>query len=752
MKPQGVTEDQIKLHAFPFSLADFAKEWFFPASRAAELRREIVGIRQKEAESIYDYWERFKKLYASCPQHGITEQSLLQYFYEGLKPMEMNMVDAASGGTLVNMTLQQARDLISTMAANSQQFRANTEPLRRKKRRYPGYAKYVLHLIIQLIHVLVCMIIPWPIWILWEISLGRHKGVIIQLADKSIVHLEGVLEDVLVKVNEVIFLADFYVIKMKEDSTPGTSDLLLGLPFLSTASTKINVRSGTLTMEFDGEIVKFNVYDAISHPSEILSVNRIEIIESLVEENFESTYRDNYELDKFEFVNELSSPNTKLLPSVIQAPELELKPLPEHLKYVFWGKGNTLPIIVSNRLSTHEEKSLVHVLKSHKEAIGWTIGDLKRISPLTCTYRIYLEENMKPRRKAQRRLNSNMMEKDVIRSLQYTGHLPKMHGIEVDKAKIDIINSLPYPSTVREIRFFLGHAGFYRRFIKNFSKVAEPLCELLQKDKKFEFGPKCKELFDTLKQKLVSAPIVQLLDWKFSFEIMCDASKRSVGAVLGQRIDKEPHIIRYASKTLDVTQSNCTTMKKELLAVVFALDKFQPYLLESKEEFPDESLFSTEARLTWYADILNFIATGSLLTELARSVRDKLRRNTRYYICDDPHLWKHCSDQIIRRSVLETEFGTPRALISDRGTHFCNKVMEALLAKYGVHHRIATAYHPQMNGQAEVSNREIKTILEKTIKQSENAKKTVEQRLERIEARLETFGQQLTELIAIICD
>ncbi|XP_040942256.1 uncharacterized protein [Gossypium hirsutum] len=110
------------------------------------------------------------------------------------------------------------------------------------------------------------------------------KCVIIQLADRSVVHPEGVLEDVLVKVNELIFPVDFYVIKIEEDSTPGSSDLLLGRPFLSTASTKIDVRSGTLTMEFDGEIVKFNVYDAISHQSEILSVNRIDIIDSLVPE------------------------------------------------------------------------------------------------------------------------------------------------------------------------------------------------------------------------------------------------------------------------------------------------------------------------------------------------------------------------------------------------------------------------------------------------------------------------------------
>ena len=152
MKPQGVTEDEIKLRAFPFSLVDTAREWlfylppgsittwddlsrvfldrFFPASRAAELRRDIVGIHQLESESLYDYWERYKKLCASCPQHGLTEQSLLQYFYEGLLPMEMKMIDAASGGALVNMTPQKARELISTMAANSQQYRPNSEPTR----------------------------------------------------------------------------------------------------------------------------------------------------------------------------------------------------------------------------------------------------------------------------------------------------------------------------------------------------------------------------------------------------------------------------------------------------------------------------------------------------------------------------------------------------------------------------------------------------------------------------------------------
>ncbi|KAK8697484.1 hypothetical protein V6N13_113629 [Hibiscus sabdariffa] len=150
MKPQGVSEDQIKLHAFPFSLSGIAKEWllylppnsitnwielnrifldrFFSASKASEIRRSIIGIKQEHEESLYEYWERFKKLCASCPQHGLSEHTLLQCFYEGLLPLEMKMVDAADGGAFVNMTPNAAKGLISTMATNSQQF--SSEPSR----------------------------------------------------------------------------------------------------------------------------------------------------------------------------------------------------------------------------------------------------------------------------------------------------------------------------------------------------------------------------------------------------------------------------------------------------------------------------------------------------------------------------------------------------------------------------------------------------------------------------------------------
>ncbi|XP_060962150.1 uncharacterized protein LOC133032282 [Cannabis sativa] len=163
------------------------------------------------------------------------------------------------------------------------------------------------------------------------------------------------------------------------------------------------------------------------------------------------------------------------------------------------------------------------------------------------------------------------------------GHVISSEGIEVDKAKVDLISKLPPPKTVKEIRSFLGHAGFYRRFIKDFSKISRPLCHLLGKDNAFVFDHDCHIAFEKLKTMLTTAPIIQPPDWNLPFEIMCDASDYAIGAVLGQRIDKIPHVISYSSKTLNDAQLNYSTTEKELLiVVVFALEKFRSYLLGSK--------------------------------------------------------------------------------------------------------------------------------------------------------------------------
>jgi len=118
------------------------------------------------------------------------------------------------------------------------------------------------------------------------------------------------------------------------------------------------------------------------------------------------------------------------------------------------------------------------------------------------------------------------------------GHIISKKGIEVDPANIFVISQFPYPSCVREVRSFLGHARFYRRFIRDFSKVALPLSNLLQKEVEFDFNDKCKKAFDCLKRALTTTPIIQAPNWTAPFELMCDASNYALGVVLAQKIDK----------------------------------------------------------------------------------------------------------------------------------------------------------------------------------------------------------------------
>ncbi|GKB81954.1 reverse transcriptase domain-containing protein [Tanacetum coccineum] len=162
------------------------------------------------------------------------------------------------------------------------------------------------------------------------------------------------------------------------------------------------------------------------------------------------------------------------------------------------------------------------------------------------------------------------------------GHKISKSGIEVDRAKVDVIAKLPHPTTVKGVRSFFGHAGFFRRFIQDFSKISRPITHILEKETPFVFSKECVEAFNALKKKLTEAPILVAPDWDLPFEIMCDASDFAVGAVLGQRKTKHFQPIHYASKTMTDAQAHYTTKEKELLAVEYAFEKFWPYLVFSK--------------------------------------------------------------------------------------------------------------------------------------------------------------------------
>ncbi|CAN6712696.1 unnamed protein product [Malus baccata var. baccata] len=585
-------------------------------------------------------------------------------------------------------------------------------------------------------------VMPYSIYASMNLGALKNDGVIIQLADRSNAYPKGVLEDVLVQVNHLVFPADFYVLEMDGSDHAPSLPILLGRPFMKTARTKIDVYSGTLSMEFDGEVVNFNLSDSIKYPSEDHSCFSIDIIDFLAQGYLDDLNDDALEkvitrgmklttkgadssvthgihglghavapneeiievvaaleslpkLDgKYTTRESIPISTNKLLPSIIKAPILELKPLPSHLKYIFLGENETLPAIISSSLTAQEEEKLFRVLKEFKSALGWTLADIKALKYLLT------KKEAKP----------------------------------------------------RLIRWIL----------------------LLQE-------------FD-----------IEIRDKKGSENVVADHLSRMVH-------------------------------NEESLPIL--------------ETFPDEQLLSIKVSAPWYADIVNFLVSKRIPSEFTRHQRDKLRHDARFYVWDDPYLWKFCPDQIIRRCVHDSEchsilsfchtyacgghfgtqftalkvlqcgfywpsifkdaktfcltcdkcqrmggisardqmpqvsilhveifdvwgidfmghfpssygftyillavdyvskwveakatrtndskvvadfirtnifarFGMPRVIISDGGSHFCNRTIDALLRKYSVTHKVSTPYHPQTNGQAEVSNREIKQILEKTV-------------------------------------
>ncbi|KAJ9174010.1 hypothetical protein P3X46_017085 [Hevea brasiliensis] len=227
---------------------------------------------------------------------------------------------------------------------------------------------------------------------------------------KEILSNKRKLEDDETVVRELIFPADFYILDM-EDTVPASKSalILFERPFLKTAKTKIDVDDGTLTVEFDGEtdVFELSMDDelevVISQGIQEISTNQpliVEVQDAVMALQSLPTVPKRYRVSKID----LPVSHTKLLPSVVQTPVLKLKPLPEHLKYVYLGDSETLLVIISNNLTKIQEDRLIRVLRVHKEAIGWTIADIKGISPSVCMHRILLEDYAKPSREAQRRL------------------------------------------------------------------------------------------------------------------------------------------------------------------------------------------------------------------------------------------------------------------------------------------------------------------------------------------------------------
>ena len=301
-------------------------------------------------------------------------------------------------------------------------------------------------------------LLPYSVYV--ELGLGELEptNVTLHLADRSVKIPRGIVKDVLVQVDKFYFPMDFVVLDTQPVVNQGTQfPVILGRPFLATANAIIHCRGGLMTLSFGNMTVNLNIFNVIKEIGDEEDVCEVNMMDSFVQNYVDNVSYDDplmsflvspsSELEseflvttsESEFLHSIIEHNEVLeangwapkfeklppiedraLPLEEKPPKLELKPLPSHLKYAFLGAEETFQVIISSSLESDQENKLLEILRTHKTAIGWTIADIKGISPLICTHRIHLEEDFKPSRQPQRRLNPIMKEvlkKEVLKLL-----------------------------------------------------------------------------------------------------------------------------------------------------------------------------------------------------------------------------------------------------------------------------------------------------------------------------------------------
>ncbi|RVW31008.1 hypothetical protein CK203_100673 [Vitis vinifera] len=575
--------------------------------------------------------------------------------------------------------------------------------------------------------------------------------------------------------------------------------IILGRPFLATSNAIINCRNGLMQLTFGNMTLELNIfYMSKNHSGRRRRSREVCIIDTLVEEHCNQNMQDKLNESLGDLEEGLSEPLMclllyKPLPMELKYTYLEEnKQCPVVISSSLTSLRRCLLEVLKRCIITLSDspwvsptqvvpkKSGITVVQNEKgkKLLHASLQCLERVSghpfivSWTGTPGIFkLKLMLKIRRRPLSHVHlEHMLQKNAFWFMQCTCNIPKMYvsifsdmverimevfmdditvyggivlghiisekGIEVDKAKVELIVKLPSPTTVKG-------------------------------DAKFIWDERCQKSFDQLKQFLTTTPIVRAPNWQLPFEVMCDASDFAIGAVLGQREDGKPYVIYYASKTLNEAQRNYTTTEKEL-------------------------------KTPWYAHIANYLVTGEVPSEWKAQDRKHFFAKIHAYYWEEPFLFKYCADQIIRKCVPEEEqqgilshchenacgghfasqktamkvlqsgFTWPslfkdahimcRSVIDAKGSEankknqmpmnpilivdlfdvwgidfmgpfpmsfgnsyilvgvdYVSKWVEAIPSKYGVKHKVATPYHPQTSGQVELANREIKNILMKVV-------------------------------------
>ncbi|GKC60161.1 reverse transcriptase domain-containing protein [Tanacetum coccineum] len=628
----------------------------------------------------------------------------------------------------------------------------------------------------------------------------------------------------IVEVGKFTFPVDFVILEMEEDSKV---PLILGRPFLHTADAVIRVKQKQLNIEVGTKRMIMHINFAMKHSySNDDTCFSIDVIDEILEEDFDTLLDEGSEIlhfiegtileeklfvefdefmaltadENFESKSDTEEPpfekitfNTDYkIKTSLEEPltDLELKPLPDNLEYVFFPLVRPIHCVPKKggiTVVTNERNELVPT----RTVIGWRVCiDYQKLNEataidhfpfpfmdqmlerltgnkyfcfldgfsgyfqipidlmdqekttFTCPFGTYAYRRMPfglcnapaTFQRCMIAIFHDMIEESVkvfMNDFSVFGssfdhclnNLDKM--LQHCKDAHLVLNWEKCHFMVKEgivLRHKVSKAGLEVDKAKNqnFSKIARPLTKLLETDTPFEFNDERQNAFKILKEKLTCVPVIVSPNWSLPFELMCDASDFEVGPILGQ---KEEFDIKIKDRkgTENVTANHLSQIENKETSDESEVD----------DNFPRETLMeiNTEDE-PWFADFANYLASNIIPKGMTYQRKNFFFQTSSITSGRNPTSSKYvltCAKAqalptndarvvITFLKKLFCHFGMPKALISDRGTHFCNKIMEKTMKRYGVDHRFSTSYHPQTSGQVENTNRALKRILEKTIK------------------------------------
>nr|GEU50701.1 DNA-directed DNA polymerase [Tanacetum cinerariifolium] len=573
----------------------------------------------------------------------------------------------------------------------------------------------------------------------------------LELADRSNTHPKGVTKYVFVKVGKFHFSIDFVVVDFEADLRV---PLILGRSFLRTGRALIDVYGEEITLRVNDEAVTLNLNQTTRYSSayDDLSVNRIVIIDVAREEyaheilvfliilrvgdicliekllNDEPFQLPPMDLKQGEVVKEKSS--------FEEPSELDLKDIPSHLEYAYLQGIDQLPVIIAKDLKVDEKEALLKVLKSHKRAIAWKITDIKGIDPWFCTHKILMEEDYKPAVQSQRRVNPKIhvvIKKEVIKLLDVgmiylisdtpwvspIHCVPKKGGITVvenenneliptwlvtgwrvciDYRKLNDATrkdhfSLPFMDQMLER---LVWNEFYC-FLDGFSGYFQISINPPDQEKTTFTCPYGTFAYRRMPFGLCNAPRTfqrsnhsKCVHGQEAYDILKACHE---GPIEGH------HGANFTTKKVFSASFFWPAIYKDARDLVKSCDSCQRQgKISQKDEMPQNVIKVCKIFDVWGIDFM-----GPFLSS----------RGNRYILVAVDYLSKWVEAKALptndaRVNFLKSlfaRFRTPRAIISDHGTHFCNDKFAKVMSKYEVTHRLSTAYHPQTSGRVEVSNR-----------------------------------------------